>query len=191
MRLGLIVDVAKQILLAFPYHGNYVDLIRIELSALLSVKQGGCDLCKFAIIGSGPLPLTSLCISDYLNKKEVTITCHNVDQNSMAVSLSKVLCSALGVPKNTMDFECADASNAEIDLTCFDVVYLAALVGACSEHKHEIMRNIVKRMRPGALVVLRSAHALRSLLYPVGNSSRSSAALQDISNAVIGHGGNA
>lgn len=126
MRLGLIVVVATNTLLAFPYHGNYVDLIRIELSALSSVKPDGCDLCKFAIVGSGSLPLTSLCILDYLNKKDDSVTCHNIDRNSMAISLSKALCNAIGYTTKSMGFECADANSAEIDLSSFDVVYLAA-----------------------------------------------------------------
>ena len=106
MRLGLIVGVANEALLAFPCHGIYVDLVHIEPSAL---KPDDCNLCKFAIIGSGPLPLTSLCISDHLNKKDDSIIYHNIDQNSMAISLSKALCSALGHTKKTVGFECADA----------------------------------------------------------------------------------
>ena len=66
-----------------------------------------------------------------------------------------------------MCFQRASASSPDIDLACFDVVYLAALVGSCSRHKHEIMAEVVKRMKPGALVVMRSAHSLRRLLYPV------------------------
>lgn len=51
------------------------------------------------------------------------------------------------------------------------MVYVAALVGVCSEHKQEILVKVVKKMRPGSLVVLRSSHSLRRLLYPVSRSS--------------------
>lgn len=67
-----------------------------------------------------------------------------------------------------MCFQCADASRGTLDLGQFDVVYLAALVGTCCKAKLEIIANVVRVMRPGALLVLRTAHSLRSLLYPVG-----------------------
>ena len=42
-----------------------------------------------------------------------------------------------------------------------------SLVGICSEQKLNVMANVVKSMRPGALLVLRTSHSLRSLMYPV------------------------
>ncbi len=77
------------------------------------------------------------------------------------------LCRALGHSPETMCFQCADASSPDVDLSSFDVVYLAALVGSCSKHKHNILADVAKRMKPRGLVVLRSAHSLRKLLYPV------------------------
>lgn len=65
-----------------------------------------------------------------------------------------------------MTFSCTDASEGQ-DLKDFDVVYLAALVGSTKEQKGEIISDVARRMRAGALLVLRSAHSLRSLLYPV------------------------
>lgn len=133
MRRGLTIRIAIRTLLAFPYHGNYVDLIRIELSALTSVKPEGCDLCKFAIIGSGALPLTSLCISDYLKEND-SVSCHNIDRSSTAISLARTLCSTIGRSTGIMGFECADANDAKIDLSSFDVVYLAACTLSFRSH---------------------------------------------------------
>lgn len=180
--------VAYRSLLTFPYYDNYVDLIRIELGALSSVKPVSCELSKFAIVGSGPLPMTSLCILDHFNQKGNSnrTSCHNIDVDPMAVSFSRALCKTLGHTKRTMSFECTHAKDADIDLSCYDVVYLAALVGAYSEQKLEIMRSMVKRMRPGALVVIRSAHALRSLLYPVSTLPESAPMLRKVFDAAIG-----
>lgn len=70
-----------------------------------------------------------------------------------------------------MYFSCEDATDASSDLTNwakFDVVFLAALVGMQSVDKIEVLRGLHKRLRPGSLVVCRSARGLRGVLYPVG-----------------------
>ena len=162
-----IILTAKEMLLAFPYYSNYIDLVRMELNALASVKPDFAPH-TFAMIGSGPLPLTPLCIADQLKSQGYgCITCHNVDLNPQAMEYSINMCKALGHAAGTMCFHCADASSDDVDLRTFDVVYLAALVGGCSSHKQSILANIIRRMSPGTLVVLRSAHSLRRLLYPV------------------------
>lgn len=139
----------------------------MELHALAAVQPKGHVLRSFAIIGSGPLPLTSLCIRQQLQENTDDVVCHNIDQDPFAVSMSMAMCRALGYDKAKICFQCAEANDENLDLSSFDVVYLAALVGKCDKSKHEVIANIVKRMRLGALVVLRSAHSLRSLLYPV------------------------
>ena len=151
-------------LLAFPYHQNYVDLVRMEMNAIASVIPDSVTRA-FAFLGSGPLPLTSLCIRHHF--KSECVTCCNIDQDATAIATAVELRDALGLSPETMCFQCASAGSPDIDLGGFDIVYLAALVGSCSRHKHEIMANVVKRMKPGALVVMRSAHSLRRLLYPV------------------------
>lgn len=156
--------VANEMLLTFPYHENYVDLVRMEMNAIASVKPDFASQ-TIAFLGSGPLPLTSLCISRHLKSK--CVTCYNVDHNAMAITTAVALCRSLGHSTETMCFQCAGAESPEINLACFDIVYLAALVGTCSRHKRDIVADIVKRMKPGALVVMRSAHSLRRLLYPV------------------------
>lgn len=47
------------------------------------------------------------------------------------------------------------------------IVFLAALVGLNTSEKVSIIKSVVGRMRPGALLVTRSAVGLRGLLYPV------------------------
>jgi hypothetical protein len=65
-----------------------------------------------------------------------------------------------------MEFICAEATSPTKDLAEFDVVYLAALVGISQAEKEGIMLQVVDRMRPGALLVVRSAWGLRTCLYP-------------------------
>lgn len=150
--LADLIVAANEMLLTFPYHGNYVDLVRMEMNAIASVKPDFATR-TFAFLGSGPLPLTSLCISHHL--KSECVTCHNVDQDATAIATAITLCRALGHPPETMCFQCASAGSPDVDLGRFDIVYLAALVGDCSRDKHEIVAEVVKRMKPGALVVMR------------------------------------
>ena len=169
-KLTNIIFVANEMLLTFPYHQNYVDLVRMEMNAIASVKPD-FDRQNLAFLGSGPLPLTSLCISHHL--KSESVTCHNIDQDATAIRTAVTLCGALGHSSKTMRFQRASAGSPDVDLARFDIVYLAALVGGCSRHKREILTHVVKRMKPGALVVMRSAHSLRRLLYPVRMSRAS------------------
>lgn len=135
----------------------------MELNALYSVASEE-TLRTFAILGSGPLPLTSLCISKALEHRACgPASIHNLDKNPLAIAESSQLCSTLGHTEKTMCFECVDAMTGSLNLCHFDVVYLAALVGTCYEHKLEIIANVVKTMRPGALLV----SSFRGISFPI------------------------
>lgn len=152
----------------FPYFQNYVDLARMEIHALHSILEEGSTnrLEKVAFIGSGPLPLTSLCL---LWQPHTTIqTILNIDSNPEAIAQSSLICNKLGFKKYAkgMEFACESATDPNRDLRGFDVVFLAALVGGTQEEKAQVLRGVVGRMRKGGVVVVRSSHGLRGLLYP-------------------------
>lgn len=154
-------------LLTFTYYDNYMDLVRMELNAIASVTLDQPP-SKFAILGSGPLPLTSLCILQALKQQNRSpVSVRNIDHDPWAISASTELCRKLGHDTVSMNFHCADAKSKSLDLYEFDVVYLAALVGISNEQKNDAILEIVSHMRPGALLMLRSAHSLRGILYPV------------------------
>lgn len=166
--LTLVISV-DAMLRSFTYYDNYVDLVRMELNAIASVTFDQPP-SKFAILGSGPLPLTALCILQALKQQNhPPVSVHNVDHDPWAISASTKLCRRLGYNTVSMNFRCADANSKGLDLYDFDVVYLAALVGINNEQKNDAVLEIVSHMRPGALLMLRSAHSLRGLLYPVSS----------------------
>jgi nicotianamine synthase len=162
-------------LVEFPYYENYVDLTRMELSAISAVNPIAPQ--RVAFIGSGPLPLTSLCICEALRRIQeapasnlaaaLESTIVNIDHNINAISQSAALCKKLGHHARGMGFICQDAESLEFELSSCDVVFLAALVGATQAEKEIALTSIVDRMRPGSLLVIRTAHSLRTLLYPV------------------------
>lgn len=160
----------------FPYYNNYEELTRLELCAILSATK--TPPSKVAFIGSGPLPLTSLCLLQSL-KQDALVTSMspasgtlaepivlNVDYDEAAIAASRSLCLALGEHGKGMEFICAEATSPAKDLSEFDVVYMAALVGMSQAEKEGIMLQVVGRMRKGALLVVRSSWGLRTCLYP-------------------------
>lgn len=202
---GVDASQAERILHKFPYYDNYVDLTRLELASLYAVDPS--KIRKVAFIGSGPLPLTSLCalqqLKDSLSQKQTSwaswftsllgkketkeedeIKVLNIDHNSEAISLSQALCQNLGKTAKGMEFHLGSAdvtpeslsssasslskpTPSDSDLAGYDVVFLAALVGATQAEKESTLRSIVSRMREGALLVIRSVDGLRGLCYPV------------------------
>jgi nicotianamine synthase len=70
-----------------------------------------------------------------------------------------------------MSFACTDVSAeenpGETRWADFEVVFLAALVGMSTSSKLAILEALVRKLKPGALVVARSAKGLRGVLYPV------------------------
>lgn len=163
-----------RLLRAFPYYENYVDLTRMELSAIHAVTPSPPKMIAF--IGSGPLPLTSWCLCQALDKAsgiQGSTTVLNIDSNPQAIVQSRALAERLGRSARGMQFSCQAAGSSDLDLRRFDVVYLAALVGMTQEEKERVLTEIVRGMRVGSLLVIRTGHGLRSLLYPVRNTRTS------------------
>jgi nicotianamine synthase len=160
------VDTSQHLLHAFPYHQNYIDLSRLECSTLEGFLSH--PPTNVAFIGSGPLPLTSICMLDRYPNVRVC----NIDRDAEALRASQELCSALGNARR-MSFACEDIalpSTSGTDWSSFDVVFLAALVGMDTGSKLDILTALAGRMGPGSLVVARSAWGLRGVLYPVGSA---------------------
>lgn len=74
-----------------------------------------------------------------------------------------------------MSFACTDVSDEndqeETSWADFDAVFLAALVGMDTSSKLAILEELVRKLKPGALVVARSAKGLRGVLYPVSQQN--------------------
>ncbi|KAJ3283429.1 putative 26S proteasome regulatory subunit [Borealophlyctis nickersoniae] len=151
----------------FPYYNNYTNLTTLELSAIHSVLPPSTTH-TFAFIGSGPLPLTPICLSLLLPQYDNhTYEIHNIDISQTAIETSTHLAKLLPSLPTRMTFQHANAATDAVDLTRFDVVYLAALVGLNAEEKRSVVERVAKGMRKGACVVVRSAWGVRGVLYPV------------------------
>ncbi|KAL1798178.1 hypothetical protein ACET3X_002215 [Alternaria dauci] len=156
----------SSILQTFPYYQNYVDLSRLECATIEAFLP--TPPSRIAFIGSGPLPLTSLCFLDRHPLAQV----YNIDRDASALSISESLCKRLGYQDNRMSFAHQDITTPETsspppEWQSCDVVFLAALVGTDTYTKLAILKSMASKLVPGTLVVARSAQGMRSVLYPI------------------------
>jgi len=144
----------------FPYVGNYRRLSVLEATAVAGA--GGRPPARVAVVGSGPLPLTS-----FLLAGEGGAAVDNIDRNVEALTASR-RADALGVAG--LGFHLADVGDGPVapavTLAGYDLVVLAALVGLAPARKREVIGHLAAAMDPGALLLVRSARGLRTLLYP-------------------------
>lgn len=140
----------------FPYYGNYRQLSRLERCGVAAVSDR--PLTRVAFVGAGPLPLSALLLAE-----DTGATVHGFDRDQHAVAQARRLAEAVGC--RGVSFMHCDIEVHEA-LDTYDLVVLAALVGRTPTAKRRIVQRLGRRMAPGAHLVVRSAHAMRTLLYP-------------------------
>ena len=148
----------------FPYFDNYELLTAMELNAIKTVTP---HIKRVAFIGSGPLPLTSLCMLKQLRGS--IFSCPkimNIDCDPQAIEQSRTLCRLLGHRAAGMEFFCTKQAG-DLSLIEYDVVFLAALAGLTQADKEDLVMSTLARMREDAVIVIRSVWGMRGLLYPV------------------------
>jgi nicotianamine synthase len=139
----------------------------MEVNAITTVSP---RITKVAFIGSGPLPLTSLCLLHQLKKAWFSkAEIMNIDHDIDAIIKSQTLCQGLGRQARDMKFFHTKCPG-DFDLAEYDVVYLAALVGLMQTVKEDLVLSTLGSMRSGAILVIRSVWGMRGLLYPVSNT---------------------
>jgi nicotianamine synthase len=140
----------------FPYYDNYRQLTRLEHHALEGLGLG--RIRRVAFVGSGPLPLSSILLS-----QEFGLRVDNLDVDRGAIELSARLAAALGL--DDLGFLHSDLLDWTA-LEAYDLVVLAALVGLDRSEKLRVLDHLGVHMSPGALLLVRTSHALKALLYP-------------------------
>lgn len=146
----------------FPYYSNYLKLSQLEYAILC--KHSNQVPSRVAFVGSGPLPLTSIVLATY---HFPNTTFHNYDVDPSANSKAFQLVSGDPDLSKRMFFHTTDIMDVAHNLTDYEVVFLAALVGMDKKEKVRVLDHLAKYMAPGALLMIRSAHGARAFLYPV------------------------
>ncbi|GEM_PF-195448 len=141
----------------FPYYKNYDELTNLEYYSLKST--GEREIKNVLFIGSGPMPLTSI-----LFAKNFHLRVGNVEIDKEACDLSRTLAARIGLA-DMLTFYNTDILNFS-RIGEYDVVCVGALVGLNNKEKSAVISHVRSHMKEGALVVVRTAHYLRTLLYP-------------------------
>ena len=143
------------VLEAFPYWQNYRKLVALEVKLLQPVLTPGA---KVLFVGSGPLP-----ISSYLLAEQLGVHVTNVDLDAGAHT-----CASAWLANTPMAerLHCAHRDvRAMHDFSDFQVVILAAMVGMTPADRASVLQHLAAHMRPGQILLARSARGLRQLLY--------------------------
>lgn len=133
---------------AFPYHDNYRDLVAEEILALNNATPEG----DIYFIGSGPLPLTAV---EFARQTGRAVIC--IEKDPHAVTLSRDVIARLGLADRV---SVREADGAQFDYQGAGLVMMAALV----EGKDATLARI-HDTAPAAMIGIRSAEGLRTLLY--------------------------
>lgn len=159
-RIAAAADVDEE-LRSFPYLNNYEALVALELHTVagLLAAVGAPAPARCCVLGSGPLPLTALLIA---RRQGCPVDAVDLDVEATVLArdvLRRLPGGNLVHPRHRDARHFAGVGAA-------DIVLLAALVGLDPAAKRAVVSAVVDRMRPGGLLVVRSAYRLRALLYP-------------------------
>lgn len=142
----------------FPYYENYILLVKFEMDSLKAYCPNLC-VSRVAVIGSGPLPLTTVEMLKHL-PESVVVT--NFDHSEEAIELSTVVVS---YNKNLYVKQRTALEITAEDLAGVNLVHLAALVGIRDDEKRNVIEHLYNVMEPGSVLMARSALGLKTLLY--------------------------
>ncbi|KAH9292291.1 hypothetical protein KI387_042521, partial [Taxus chinensis] len=152
----------------FPYYDNYRKLAALEYGMLCETMAMGMGnkMKRVGFVGSGALPLTSIVLGMH-HLVAATFDNYDVDHNANELA-SNLLRSHHADLSHRMNFITRDILHVGSEqLGCYDVVFLAALVGVGREEKLKIVKHIASHMKSGGILIIRSAKGGRAFLYPI------------------------
>ncbi|KAG9239894.1 putative Nicotianamine synthase 3 [Calycina marina] len=154
---------ARKIFTTTPIHEFYEYVLKTEWAAILSVT--GQTPESIAMLGSGAMPETTIWIADWAKEHGKRVRIHSLEilheRTEKSKKVLEILCGT-----EACTFETGDIKDAPKDLRKHDVVYFNATVGATTKEKEDILLSVVSRMRPGAFVLTRSTHSIKTMAYP-------------------------
>lgn len=142
---------------AYPLRDRYARASLLEHRTVGAIAPHGPPK-RLLVAGAGPLPSTAFHLAE-----ERGTTVDALDISAQAVATASDLAARLGLERRVR------AITGDIHefttLERYDAVWLAALVGDETSQSH-LFEQLARGMRPGAMLVVRTAIGLRALLYP-------------------------
>ncbi len=124
---------------------------------------------RLAVLGSGPLPLTALAFAAALSDENgaAAVTCIERDPEAIGIARKLVAVSAQANAIRTVEA----SVDRETDLSGYDAIIGTVLLGVSLEDdshaaKAGIIRGLMDRADPGAVLVLRDPYRMGRLFYP-------------------------
>lgn len=139
----------------FWYYKNYEQLVDLEYSNITCLYK---KIRNVLFIGGGPLPLTAILLC-----KKYNLRCFILEKDSDSYLTSTALVKKLGFSKMIKVIN-IDAESY-VDYNKHTIIYLAAMVGQDEKRKSAIISLIHKKLLPGRVLLCRSSHGTRKLLY--------------------------
>ena len=147
---------SREELKKFWYYINYEQLVDLEYINSKNIYYK--DIQSVLFVGGGPLPLTSILLCMKYN-----MPCTILERDKKSNQISFELIKKLGL-ETKITCTHVDAEDYS-DYSSYDIIYVAALVGSTSIIKNKIISRIYDNLTHHSLVLCRSSHGTRRLLY--------------------------
>jgi nicotianamine synthase len=139
----------------FWYFKNYEQLVDLEYSNISSLYK---KIKKVLFVGGGPLPLTAI-----LLHKKYGVKCTILEKDAESHRIATLLLQKLNLTEaiKVTNIHAEDYSG----YNSFNLIYLAAMVGEDEASKTKIISLLHTKINKGKVLVCRSSHGTRKLLY--------------------------
>lgn len=139
----------------FWYYRNYEQLVDLEYVNVVCLYK---NIKNILFIGGGPLPLTAILLC-----KKYGLSCTILERDLASYNTSVKLLEKLNLSRKIKVLN-IDAENYSRYNT-FNLIYLAAMVGEDEATKSSIISTVYTKLQKGKLLLCRSSHGTRKLLY--------------------------
>ena len=155
--------------LDYPLYARFERLIEREVSLLKGFQPK-----RLLFIGSGPMPITALCLQHRLGSR---IDC--LERNLDAVNESKVVMKLLGCQN---DINIIHGEGETIDASGYDVVLVALL----AKPKHKILSSIRDSADDNVKIICRTSEGSRTVFYEPTMDNAIPAGLKETGHELAG-----
>ncbi|PMB70828.1 putative nicotianamine synthase 4 [Beauveria bassiana] len=146
-----------------PVHAFYEHSLKTEWGCIQLAL--GRDPESIAILGSGAMPETAVWVKVWAKQRDKRVQIHSLELLPERLEKSIKVIDAL-CDLQDCTFESGDIRAVPRDLREYDAVYFNASVGRTTTEKEDLLLHVVSRMRPGAVVLARSTHSIKTMVYP-------------------------